>query len=70
MFNAVVVMAFIASAANYWLLARKRINRPLIAFVLGCYIYTEAYVALDRPVMWLYVALSAWGLWNFWQTRD
>ena len=69
MFNVIVVMAFVASAANHWLLARNRVNRVLIVFMLGCFVFTEGYLAMERPALWLYVVLNLWGLAQFWVTR-
>jgi len=58
LFNAVVVMAFVAQVLNYWLLGRGRINRYLFLFVLSCYMLTETIIALNRPFMWLFVMLN------------
>lgn len=67
LFNIVVVLGFLGSVLNYWLLGKGRINKPLFLFVLGCFVVTETCVALHQPVYWLYVALNVWGIWNLWR---
>ena len=68
-FNAVVVMGFLGSVVNYWLLGRGKINRLLFLFVLSCFVVTESIVAFHQPIYWLYVALNVWGIWNLWSVR-
>lgn len=67
-FDAVVVMTFMAQALNYWLLGKGVLNRYLYLFVLSGFIFTEAVVAVDRPAFWLYVLLSVWGVFNMLRT--
>jgi len=65
-FNLVVVAAFVGQVVNYYLLGTKGIiNRYLFLFVLGCYIFTEGVLAMQHPVLWLYVILNFWGVANF-----
>jgi hypothetical protein len=64
-FNAIVVIAFLAQALNYWLLGKGILNRYLYLLVLSCFIVTEGIVAITFPAMWLYVLLSLWGVFNF-----
>ena len=61
-FNLFVVAAFLSSALDHYLVGQGRIVRPLRAFLLGCFVFTETYLALDNPVLWLYVSLNFWGL--------
>lgn len=62
-FNCFVVLAFFSSAADHWFVGRGYIVVPLRAFLLGCFVFTEAYLAVTaQPAMWLYVALNVWGL--------
>lgn len=65
MFNFFVVLAFLTSFADHWYVGRGRINRPLRAFLLGCFVYTESYLAITvAPALWFYVALNFWGMAN------
>lgn len=67
LFSVIVVWAFIGSAADHWYIGRGVINKPLRYFVLGCFVCTEAYLAMTaQPAMWLYVALNVWGIINLW----
>jgi hypothetical protein len=66
-FNVIVVMGFLGSVVNYWLLGQGRINRHLFLFVLGCFVITESLVAIHQPVYWLYVALNVWGIYHLWR---
>jgi hypothetical protein len=66
-FNAVVIMAFLGSVVNYWLLGRGIINRHLFLYVLACFVVTESIVALHQPVYWLYVVLNLWGIYHLWR---
>ncbi|HUW94448.1 MAG TPA: hypothetical protein VMW58_01560 [Anaerolineae bacterium] len=68
-FNLVVVLGFLGSLANYWLIGKGRMNRLLFLFVLSCFVVTESIVAFHQPVYWLYVALNVWGIWNLWRLR-
>ena len=68
-FNAVVVMGFLGSIVNYWMIGQGKINRLLFLFVLGCFVVTESIVALHQPVYWLYVALNVWGIYNLWRPK-
>ena len=64
-FNVFVCFAFISAAADHWFLGRGIILRPLRCFLLGCFVFTEGYLAITaQPAMWLYVALNVWGLAN------
>lgn len=66
-FNTVVVMGFLGSLLNYWLLGKGQINKLVFLFVLGCFVITESIVAIHQPVYWLYVALNVWGIFNLWR---
>lgn len=62
-FNLFAAMAFISSALDHWFIGRGVILVPLRCLLLGCFIYTESYLAVTaQPAMWLYVALNVWGL--------
>jgi len=63
-FNLFVVAAFLSSVADHYLVGQGRIVRPLRAFLLGCFVFTETYLAIDNPVIWLYVSLNFWGLFH------
>jgi hypothetical protein len=67
LFSVLVLFAFLASMADHYVVGQGRINKPLRAFLLGCFIVTESWIALDgKPVVFLYVALNFWGLyWLF-----
>jgi hypothetical protein len=69
MFNVVVVLGFLGSVGNYWLLGQGRINRLLFLFVLSCFVLTEGIIALHHPVYWLYVLLNLWGIFNLWRKK-
>lgn len=64
LFNLFVVFAFITSAVDHFFVGQGLIVRPLRAFLLGCFLFTESYLALDNPVVWLYAVLNVWGLVN------
>ena len=69
-FNVFAVAAFITSAVDHWFIGRGVILVPLRAFLLGCFVYTESYLAVHaQPAMWLYVALNGWGLANLYAGR-
>jgi len=69
-FNLFVVTAFFAAMADHWFVGRGYIVVPLRAFMLGCFVYTESYLAWhNQPAMWLYVALNIWGLTNLYLGR-
>ena len=65
-FNTVVVMGFLGSIYNYWLLGKGHINKLVFLFVLGCFVITESMVAIHQPVYVLYVLLNVWGIYNLW----
>jgi hypothetical protein len=69
-FSCVVVLGFFSAIINHKLVAKDRVSRPTYVFMLGCFLYTESYIALERPIMWLYVSLNLWGLYWFWRTRN
>jgi hypothetical protein len=69
-FTCVVVLGFFAAVVNHRLVAKDRTSRLVYIFMLGCFLYTESYIALGRPIMWLYVSLNVWGLYWFWRTRN
>jgi hypothetical protein len=69
-FNAVVVMGFLGSVLNYWLIGQGKLSRLVFLFVLSCFVVTEAMVALHYPIYWLYVVLNIWGIWNLWRRDD
>lgn len=63
MFNLFVVTAFLGSLVDHWFVGHRRVIIPLRTFLLGCFIYTESYLAVtSEPAMWLYVSLNVWGL--------
>ena len=69
-FNLFAVSAFLASGADHWFVGRGYVVVPLRVFMLGCFIFTEAYLAVHaQPAMWLYVALNLWGLGNLYLGR-
>ena len=69
-FNIFVVLAFCSAAVDHWLLGRGIISRPLRCFLLGCFVFTESYLAWTaQPAMWLYVALNVLGLANIYMGR-
>lgn len=70
MFQVVVVMGFLGSILNYWLIGKQRLNRLVFLFVLSCFIVTEAMVAIQLPIYWLYVALNVFGVYNLWRRED
>lgn len=62
-FNCFVVLGFLSAVADHWFVGRGYIVVPLRCFLLGCFIFTEGYLALTAaPAMWLYVLLNLWGL--------
>lgn len=69
-FNIFVILAFCSSALDHWFLGRGFIVVPLRCFLLGCFVFTEGYLAVTaQPAMWLYVALNVWGLANIYHGR-
>lgn len=69
-FNVFVACAFVASMTDHWFAGRGYIVVPLRAFLLGCFVFTESYLAVHaQPAMWLYVALNVWGLANLYLGR-
>jgi hypothetical protein len=69
-FNLFVVLAFVSSVADHWFVGRGYIVVPLRCFLLGCFLFTESYLAVHAaPAMWLYVALNLWGLANIYMGR-
>ena len=70
MFKAVVVLGFLGSILNYWLIGQERTNRLVFLFVLSCFLVTESMIALHQPIYWLYVALNAWGIYCVWKRED
>lgn len=70
LFNVFIVFAFLAAVADHWLIGRGVISIPLRSFLLGCFVFTESYLAITaQPAMWLYVALNVWGLANIFAGR-
>jgi uncharacterized membrane protein YjjP (DUF1212 family) len=70
LFNVVVVMGFLGSVVNYYLIGKSRMNRLVFLFTLACFVVSEALVALHYPIYWLYVALNLWGIWNLWGRKN
>lgn len=70
MFNVVVVMGFLGSILNYWLIGQQRLNRLVFLFVLSCFVVTETMIAIHVPIYWLYVALNAYGIYNVWRREN
>lgn len=69
-FNVFVVAAFCAAAVDHWFVGRGYIMVPLRVFMLGCFVFTEGYLAVNaQPAMWLYVLLNVWGLVNLYAGR-
>jgi hypothetical protein len=63
LFNIFIVFAFASSIADHYFVGRGYIVAPLRAFLLGCFVFTEGYLAVTaQPAMWLYVTLNLWGL--------
>lgn len=64
LFSVIVAMAFCASLIDhYWVGQHNTVNKPVRAFLLGCFIITETWIALDgKPAMLLYVSLNFFGL--------
>lgn len=70
LFNCFVVLAFGCSILDHWFAGRGYILAPLRALLLGCFVFTEAFLAITaQPMMWLYVALNLWGLVNLYAGR-
>lgn len=69
LFNVFVVFAFLSSATDHYFVGQGYVVRPLRAFLLGCFIFTESYLALTNPAIWLYVTLNFWGLFNLFYGR-
>lgn len=61
-FNLFVFAAFCASAVDHYFVGQGRIVKPLRAFLLGCFMFTEGYLAMRHPAVWFYFALNVWGL--------
>lgn len=70
LFNLFVVAAFLSSAADHYFVGQGIILKPLRAFLLGCFIFTESYLAMANPVLWLYVTLNFWGILNLFYGRQ
>ena len=69
-FNIFVAAAFLTAGLDHWFIGRGRIVVPLRCFLLGCFVFTEGYLALTaQPAMWLYVTLNLWGLANIYAGR-
>lgn len=63
LFNFFVALAFACAILDHWFIGRGFISVPLRCCLLGCFIYTEGYLASTaQPMMWLYVTLNMWGL--------
>lgn len=70
LFNLFIVLAFLSAIADHWFIGRGRIVVPLRAFLLGCFVFTEGYLAATaQPMMFLYVLLNVWGLVNLYTGR-
>jgi len=70
LFNFFAVSAFFAAATDHWFVGRGYVVVPLRVFMLGCFVFTEAYLAVHaQPAMWLYVLLNLWGLANLYLGR-
>lgn len=70
MFKTVVVLGFLGSVVNYYLIGIERTNRLVFLFVLSCFVVTETMIALHQPIYWLYVALNMWGIYCVWKRED
>lgn len=71
-FNALVVMGFMAAVFNYKLMGPVQLrpgHRLVFLFMLGCFIVTEAMIAWHQPIYWLYVLLNIWGVYNIWRIK-
>lgn len=68
-FNLFVVVAFLASALDHYYVGQGHIYKPLRAFLLGCFMFTEGYLALTHPALWFYFILNVWGLLNLFYGR-
>jgi len=68
-FSLFVVLAFLASALDHFFVGQGYVKKPLRAFLLGCFMFTEGYLALSYPVLWFYVILNVWGLLNLFYGR-
>ncbi len=70
LFDLFVVLGFCSAVVDHWFVGRGFIRRPLRAFMLGCFAYSEAYLAVTaQPMLALYVLLNAWGLANLYLGR-
>ncbi len=70
LFNLFVALAFVTAIADHWFAGRGYIVVPLRALLLGCFVFTEAYLAVTaQPAMWMYVSLNVWGLLNLYLGR-
>jgi hypothetical protein len=69
LFNLFVVLAFLAALADHYYYGQGYIKKPLRAFLLGCFLFTESYLAVTNPALWLYVSLNIWGLFNLYAGR-
>lgn len=70
MFNALVVIGFVAAVFNYKMMGPVYLrpgHRYLFLFMLSCFIITESMIAIHYPVYWFYVALNVWGAKNIWR---
>ena len=64
LFNIFVICAFFTSGVDHFFAGKGMVLKPIRAFLLGCFLFTETYLAIENPVLWLYVLLNFWGLGN------
>lgn len=68
-FNAVCIFTALAQAYNYRMLGKHlEISRYLNLFICSGFLLTETFIAVQQSTpwgYWVYVLLSAWGLYNF-----
>lgn len=73
-FDIVASIAFVGQIINYtWFGYIRKHDLPmsnahalLYTFVLCCFSFTEGIIAFERPFMWLYVGLNAYGIFHLW----
>ena len=64
-FTVMTCCAFLAAILDHWYYGQGILNKPVRAFLLGCFLYTEIFLAITaQPAMWLYSILNVWGLYN------
>ena len=68
-FNLFVFAAFVASTVDHYFVGQGQIKKPLRAFLLGCFMFTEGYLAFTHPMLWFYFVLNWWGLLNLFYGR-